>query len=75
VLSALKPAETGQGLIVRVLNPTEATLTAELTFGCELETVVPVRLDETPIGDAITLRNGSCAIDVPPHTLCSLWIT
>jgi hypothetical protein len=74
VLSALKPAESGQGFIIRVLNPTAATLSAELTFGCEAKAAVPVRLDEAPIGDAVAPHNGAFRIDVPPHALRSLWI-
>lgn len=74
VLSALKPAEAGRGFIVRLLNPTDTPITAGLRVGCPVETVQPVRLDETPIGAAVS-RDGHFHIDVPPHALRSVWIT
>ncbi|HSQ00929.1 MAG TPA: glycosyl hydrolase-related protein, partial [Candidatus Dormibacteraeota bacterium] len=56
VLSAVKPAEDGDGIVVRVLNPTDDPLDAQLTIGVPIVSVESVRLDETPDG-------GACARD------------
>ncbi len=78
VLSALKPPEDGDGLIVRVLNPTDRPETARLRLGVPLhERLVrasAVRLDETPT-DARVVREGSLiSFEVPPHALRTLRI-
>ena len=46
-LSTLKPANDGNGLIVRVLNPTDHELKAHLRLVQPTTSVTPVRLDET----------------------------
>lgn len=72
VLSALKPAEDGDGLVVRVLNPDGAATTATLRFGFPLRGAEAVRLDETPSDDAVAVDDGAVRIPVPPHALRSV---
>ncbi len=50
VLSAVKPPEEGEGLVVRVYNPTRRELMAELKCALPIAEAREARLDETPRG-------------------------
>jgi len=71
VLSALKPALAGDGVIVRVLNPTHETLEANLRFPVPPTSVRMVRLDETPTAESARVSDESVVFVVPPHALRS----
>ncbi len=69
LLSALKPADDDEGLILRLLNPTDESLEVAVELGFEVTDVESVRLDEvTPDGDVIhdgqTIR-----LEMGPHSL------
>jgi 2-O-(6-phospho-alpha-D-mannosyl)-D-glycerate hydrolase len=72
VLSAMKPAEDGSATIVRLLNPTDDRLVARLKIGLPVARVVPVRLDETPDGEALAARDGKLEVVLPAHALRSI---
>jgi alpha-mannosidase len=72
LLSACKPAERGDGMVVRVLNPTAAPHTAVLRAGFPVRAASPIRLDEEPSGAALTVEDGTVRFDVPPHALRSV---
>src|SRR5581483_1933536 len=74
VLAAVKPPESGAGIVVRLLNPTDATISARLRVGVRVGTAGPVRLDETPDGAPLAIRDGTLSVDVPAHALRSLWL-
>ena len=73
VLSALKPADNGDGLLVRLANPGPGAVSATVTFGVPVDGAESVRLDETPDGGAATLADDgrSLRLDVGPHGLRS----
>jgi mannosylglycerate hydrolase len=71
VLSACKPAEDGDGLVVRVLNPTDAEHGATLTFGFGVREAEAVRLDESTTEQPLTRDGGALRFPVPPHALRS----
>ncbi len=74
VLSALKPAEDGDGVVLRVGNPTDVPQRAEVALGFPVGAVTSVRLDEEPDdGDAEPTPAG-IAFAVAPHRLRSLRI-
>jgi alpha-mannosidase len=60
VLSALKPAEAGDGLILRVLNPTDDAMSLDLG-GAFSRVVESRRLDES--------HDARTGMVVPPHGL------
>jgi mannosylglycerate hydrolase len=72
VLSALKPAERGDGCVLRVLNPTAAPQRAEITLGFSVGAVTSVRLDETPDDGEVERTASGIAFPVGPHQLRSL---
>jgi alpha-mannosidase len=74
VLSAMKPAESGAGAVVRVLNPTGEPLDADLSFGVPVRAAASVRLDETPDGGAVTLAGATVRLTVGPHALRSVLV-
>jgi len=74
LLSSLKPAQDGPGLVVRVLNPTEARLDATLRLGVPFTRAEPVRLDETPSGERVTQEGDTLRFSVPAHALRSVRI-
>jgi hypothetical protein len=74
LLSALKPAEDGPGLVVRVLNPTGAACEAELRLGFRFERAEAVRLDETPCAASVMRSADTLRFPVPAHALRSVRI-
>ncbi len=69
LLSAVKPAERSTGLVVRVLNPTDAPQTAVLRAGFHVTGARAVRLDEET-GDApVTVDGAHVRFLVPPRAL------
>jgi len=72
VLSAVKPAEAGAGVVVRVLNPTDAVCEAVLRLGFAFARAEAVRLEEAPAADAVTRDGDTLRFAVPPHALRSV---
>jgi mannosylglycerate hydrolase len=74
VLSACKPAVDADGIVVRVLNPSDEPDEVVLRFGLDVEDATAVRLDETPDGNDLTRDGRTVALTVPPHALRSVRI-
>ncbi|MFQ5665410.1 MAG: hypothetical protein ACE5I7_03175 [Candidatus Binatia bacterium] len=72
VLSALKPAQRGDGTIVRVLNPTDTGMVAELRMAIPFRTARAVRLDESPSQDTVERRGAMVRFSVPARALRSV---
>jgi mannosylglycerate hydrolase len=75
VLSALKPAETGHGFVVRLLNPTDDAIEASIRVGLPLSDVTSVRLDESGDGKPVAHRGGMVKLTIGPHALRSVRMT
>ncbi len=72
VLSALKPAAQGTGLVVRVLNPGDEATEARLGLGFPFARAEAVRLDETPAAEPVSVDGDALRFPVPPHALRSV---
>jgi alpha-mannosidase/mannosylglycerate hydrolase len=72
VLSAVKPAEDGDGAIVRVLNPTDDPVEAALEFGLPVGAATSVRLDESPDDRDLRQDGSTLWFGVPAHALRSI---
>jgi alpha-mannosidase len=75
VLSACKPAQDGDGMVVRVLNPGSEPENVTLRFGIEVESAGPVRLDEQPDDFAVEHTRRDVTFGVPPHALRSVRVS
>ncbi len=51
LLSAVKPPEEGEGIVIRIYNPTARYLEAELRVGFPLSGARELKLDESPLRD------------------------
>ena len=69
VLSAFKPAESGKGVVLRVLNPAATAQTACVTLGFPFERAEPLRLDEAPADFSLSREGATLHLEVPPHAL------
>ena len=74
LLSALKPAERGDGLLIRLLNPGEREERAELTLGFPFQEARCVGLDESPSSDPLERSGSRLRLTLSPHALRSLLI-
>ena len=74
VLSALKPAELGDGLVVRVQNPGSSSVRAVVRTGFPLAAAHALRLDESATDFALDATPEAVSFDVPPHALRSVWL-
>ena len=72
LLSALKPAERDDGIVVRVLNPTDESVDACLRLGLSLASATAVRLDEEPADHAVAIDGRTVRFVVPPRALRSV---
>ncbi len=72
LVSALKPADDGDGIVLRLLNPTDQPLRAEVTLGIPTQAIEGIRLDETPLGEHVSRDGDIVEIELPPHALRSL---
>jgi alpha-mannosidase len=73
LLSALKPADDGPGLIVRLWNPTDAAHTARLTFaGCRITTAAATDALERDLGRDYELRDPAALVPGGPKAFVTL---
>lgn len=74
VVSALKPAADGEGIVIRVANPTGDDRDAVLRLGLPFAAAESVRLDETLDGAPMSAEDGELRFRVGAHGLRSVRI-
>ena len=74
VLSAWKPAESGEGTVLRLLNPTDETINASVRPARGAQEARPVRLDESHEDQPIERSANTLELTLPPHALRSIWL-
>jgi len=74
LLSALKPAEDDDGIIIRLLNPTAQAVDACVRLGFAIADARAVRLDETPADLPLSVAGNEISLAVPPHALRSVLV-
>jgi mannosylglycerate hydrolase len=73
VLTAIKPAESGEGVIVRFYNASNETVSGRLSVEMPVRQVMPTNLLEEPTGESLTLENdGTVMLDVMPKRIMTL---
>jgi mannosylglycerate hydrolase len=75
LVSAMKPAENGGGIILRVLNPVDRGIEATVIVGFLLADAAAVRLDESPTGEPVTLDGHTIRFNVPARSLRSVLLS
>lgn len=65
VLSALRPEPHGPGVVLRLVNPTDAAQTATVTFGLNLRRVCPTDLRDTWDEAAAVTLDGPLIVALP----------
>jgi len=73
VVSALKQAENGEGLILRGVNPTRDSLQLRLRLPASVDAVEKVTLEECPL-EACAVEKGVCLFTARPGEIVSLWL-
>lgn len=71
MLSALKQAEEGKGLVLRLWNITAEGLNVTLSTSLPFKTVKSLRVDETAVADLV-LQDGQVWFEMGPHKIITL---
>lgn len=71
ILSAVKPAEDGQGMIVRLFNPTTETVAGMLTVGLPLAGAQENTLEELPVAE-LPVAHGAINLTVPAKKIMTV---
>lgn len=75
LLSALKPAEDGAGVVLRLLNPADTSLEACLDVGFPFASAESAHLDERQADFPVAVRGTAVTLTLPPHALRTLRLT
>lgn len=75
ILSALKPAEVGTGIVARCFSVREEAVRGRFRFGRRIARALQVRADETPIGElSLEEADRAVAFTVPGRGMASVRI-
>ncbi|MEN8127947.1 MAG: glycoside hydrolase family 38 C-terminal domain-containing protein [Planctomycetota bacterium] len=71
MVSAMKQADDGSGIIVRLWNISDENLDATVKTSAEIKSVEMLKLNETCLGE-LALENGTVKFDCGPHKIVTL---
>ncbi|HAC81762.1 MAG TPA: hypothetical protein DCG06_15800 [Deltaproteobacteria bacterium] len=71
-LGAWKPAASGFGWVLRLLNPAARPIAGSLRLGLPFSEVREVGLDEEPLSEPLEIEAGAVAVSIRPHGLLTL---
>ncbi len=76
VVSAIKPAETGRGLVIRLWNPTAKPQAETIRFWKKIPKARAIKLNEEPDSKASQpkINGASVSVQAPPHRIVSLHV-
>jgi len=74
VLSAFKPAGNGDGVVLRISNPTSTLQEARIELGFPFERSEILQLDETLTGTSPERDGRTLSLPIPPHALRTIGI-
>jgi mannosylglycerate hydrolase len=69
VVTAVKRSEDGTGIVVRLVNPTDAPIESRLRPGFAVRAVDVLRLDETPLDAPVAIAEGVVTLVVPARAI------
>ncbi len=72
LVTALKPPQEGDGVVLRLLNPNEVELTARFNCQRKAHRASLLTLSEQPLNDLKLSADGSLELPLPPHKLVTL---
>jgi alpha-mannosidase len=72
VFSAMKPAESGHGVVLRCFNALDRSVAGEWRIPWPVRTAELARLDETPLGQLDVAAGGAIRFDAPPRAVVTL---
>jgi mannosylglycerate hydrolase len=75
LLSAVKPAEDGEGMVVRVINTGDDPEEAVLRFGIPIGAAVLTRPDEDPLEDDVAVEGATVTFPVRAHGIVTVMVT
>jgi alpha-mannosidase len=72
VCSAIKPPESGEGIILRCFNSTDQPVSGRWTMTAPIERAFAVRADETPIGPLAVIGDTTVDFEAPPRRIVTV---
>jgi len=74
ILNAVKPAEDGEGVVVRITNPTSLTVHDEIYFMNEIVSACLTNMEEDE-RQMLTPEKHSLKVAIAPYKICTYYIT
>ena len=77
VLTAIKPAESGAGVIVRFYNSSDRAVSGQLAFGLPVRAITPINLLEETLESSRdwNIRDGVITLEIPAKQIVSCCVT
>ena len=76
VLTAIKPAESGIGIIIRIYNSSDHTVSGQLTFGLPVRTIMPTNLleESLELSEGWNIEDAVVTLELPAKRIVSFCV-